>query len=261
MSLQRPPTTPPALLAGRPGCMLITGASSGIGRATAVAAAASGWKVLACGRDRLRLAALAHECPGIETLAFDLADADSCRTHLRGVQPDVAILNAGHCEYVDVERFEPALFHRVFEANFFSAVNTVDALLPGLRPGAQLLFIDSLARLLPFTRNEAYGASKAALFHFAKCLETDLHARNIRVQTVSPGFVRTPLTDRNDFRMPMCIEPEAAASAILALVSTRTRTGFFPRRFAGLIRLMAMFPYAWQTAICRALARRQGTKQ
>jgi len=219
--------------------MLITGASSGIGRATALAAAAAGWKVIACGRDAARLAELAAAQPAIETRAFDLTNLDACCAALGTVVVDVA------------------LFHRVFEANFFSAVNTVAALLPGLRQGAKLLLVDSLARLLPFTRSEAYGASKAALFYFAKCLEVDLHERGIVVQTVSPGFVRTPLTDRNRFSMPLLIEPEQAAAAILGRLQSGERTGYFPLVFASLIRLLSTLPHRWQTAVCRALARRE----
>lgn len=237
--------------------MLITGASSGIGRATALAAAAAGWRVIACGRDPARLAELAATQAGIETRAFDLTDLAACHAALDATVVDVAILNAGHCEYVDMDAFNPALFHRVFEANFFSAVNTVAALLPGLRPGARLLLVDSLARLLPFTRSEAYGASKAALFYFAKSLEVDLHPRGVVVQTVSPGFVRTPLTDRNRFSMPLRIEPEEAAQAILAQVEGGKRNGYFPFVFASLIRLLSGLPQGWQAAICRALARRE----
>jgi NAD(P)-dependent dehydrogenase (short-subunit alcohol dehydrogenase family) len=237
--------------------MLITGASSGIGRAIALAAAGAGWRVIACGRDLGRLADLAAAHPGIETRAFDLADLEACRANLRGMVVDVAILNAGYCEYVDTDAFETELFHRVFDANFFSAVNTVDALLPGLRSGAQLLIVDSLARLLPFTRSEAYGASKAALFYFAKCLEVDLYARGVIVQTVSPGFVRTPLTDRNRFTMPLRIEPEEAAAEILARIRSRDRTGFFPFAFASVIRLLAALPHSCQALLCRALASRE----
>jgi NAD(P)-dependent dehydrogenase (short-subunit alcohol dehydrogenase family) len=249
--------TPVATAATPAKSLLITGASSGIGRATALAAAAAGWRVIACGRDPVRLAELAATHSGIETRAFDLTDLAACHAALGTTVVDVAILNAGHCEYVDMDAFDPALFRRVFEANFFSAVNTVAALLPGLRPGARLLVVDSLARLLPFTRSEAYGASKAALFHFAKGLEVDLHARGIRVQTVSPGFVRTPLTDRNRFSMPLRIEPEQAAAAILALLQSGERTGYFPFVFASLIRVLSALPHGWQAAICRSLARRE----
>ncbi|MEE4108651.1 MAG: SDR family NAD(P)-dependent oxidoreductase [Halieaceae bacterium] len=236
--------------------LLITGASSGIGRATALAAAHGGWRVLACGRDIARLDALRGEAPGIETLAFDVSDREACIAALRGLSPDVALLNAGSCEYVDIEDWDPALFRRVFDANFFSVVNCVDALLPRLQAGNQLVIVDSLARLLPFTRSEAYGASKAALHYLTRCLEVDLRDRGVVVQSVSPGFVRTPLTDRNGFAMPMLVEPEDAARAILRSIDRGDRSGYFPSLFAAIIRGLALLPERLQVGLCRRLARR-----
>lgn len=236
--------------------MLITGASSGIGRATAVAAASAGWQVIACGRNQERLEELRREVPGIETRAFDLLDEAACAEALAGVRPDVAVLNAGICEYVDIEHWDAALFRRVFEANFFSVINCLSQLLPKAGRGSQIVFVDSLARLLPFTRSEAYGASKAAIHYLCKSLEVDLRDRGITVQSVSPGFVRTPLTDRNDFAMPMRVEPEAAAQAILRSIESRKSSGYFPTLFAGVLRFLGALPSAVQVAVCAWLAQR-----
>jgi NAD(P)-dependent dehydrogenase (short-subunit alcohol dehydrogenase family) len=236
--------------------MLITGASSGIGRATALKAAKDGWLVIACGRNEDRLAELREEASGIKTLAFDLLDEAACERALSGLSPDVAVLNAGICEYVDVEHWDPALFRRVFEANFFSAVNCLKHLLPQAKSSSQIVFVDSLARLLPFTRSEAYGASKAALHYLAKSLEVDLRGRGVTIQSISPGFVRTPLTDRNDFAMPMRVEPDDAARAILASIARRRSSGYFPAVFAGILRFLGSLPSTAQVAICARLARR-----
>ena len=238
--------------------MLITGASSGIGRATAVAAAQDGWRVIACGRNQERLDALRDEASNIEVLAFDLTDTEACRTALSGLKPDATILNAGNCEYVDVNDWDTQMFRRVFEANFFSAINCLEHLVPNVEKGSQIVFVDSLARLLPFTRSQAYGASKAALHYLAKSLEVDLKDKGIIVQTASPGFVRTPLTDKNDFDMPMRIEPEEAARAILKSVRRRKSSSYFPTVFAGILRVLGSLPSAMQVAVCRAMARNQG---
>lgn len=237
--------------------LLITGASSGIGRATALAAAQSGWRVIACGRNEQRLKELMSLNQNIQTLAFDLTDRAACATALAGLAPDVTVLNAGNCEYVDIEDWDPELFRRVFDANFFSAVNCIEVLLPQLSAGSQLVLVDSLARLLPFTRSEAYGASKAALHYLTRSLEVDLRDRGIAVQSVSPGFVRTPLTDRNAFAMPMRVEPEEAARAILRSIERREGSGYFPTLFAGIIRALALLPAKVQVALCLALARRE----
>ena len=216
--------------------ILITGASSGIGRATALAAAKAGWRVIACGRNQERLDALSSEHAEIKTLAFDVADIEDCRRALGAVSPDVVLLNAGTCEYVDIDRWDIGLFRRVFEANFFGVVNCLDPLLPNLKRGSQLVFVDSMARLLPFTRSQAYGSSKAAVFYLAKTLEVDLKDRGIRVQTISPGFVDTPLTERNDFAMPMQVSAEEAATSIMQCIARKTRNGYFPIVFAAIIR-------------------------
>ena len=164
--------------------LLITGASSGIGKATAVEAAQLGWKVIACGRNQERLNEAQTHHPNIETLSFDITNNSECKRALGTLRVDAVILNAGTCEYVDVNAWDVEVFRRVFDANLFGVVNCLEALLPNLRRGNQLVFIDSLARLLPFTRSQAYGASKAALFYLAKSLDVDLRHKGIWVQTI-----------------------------------------------------------------------------
>ena len=103
-----------------------------------------------------------------------------------------------------------------------------------------------MARLLPFTRTQAYGASKAALHYFTKSLEVDLHDKGIVVQAVSPGFVETPLTDKNDFDMPMKISSEEAAKAMLKGIESHKQTVFFPRVFGFMLRFMHVLPQSIQ---------------
>jgi len=234
--------------------LLITGASSGIGHATALAAAENGWKVIACGRNLHRLQALADRSANISILVFDLADRSSCKLALKNVTPDVVLLNAGSCEYVDTDGWNVDLFHRVFSANFFSNVNVLECLLSALKPGNQLVFVDSLARMLPFTRSQAYGASKAATHYLAKALDVDLKSRGIVVQTVSPGFVRTSMTNRNEFRMPMRVEVDRAAHEILKAIKTQKKDCYFPRIFSALISTVAQIPSSAQVKLCQWLA-------
>ncbi len=241
--------------------ILITGASSGIGKAVALRAAELGYSVTACGRNPERLSELTAENGSISTIAFDVSDTEACMAALVDKTFDIVVLNAGTCEYVDVEDFDPDMFRRVFDANFFGAVNCVNAVLPNLQAGQQLVFVDSLARLLPFTRSQAYGASKAALYYLAKTMEVDLASRGVVVQSISPGFVRTPLTDKNDFDMPMRIEVEEAATSILDLIKKQKRTGYFPTLFAGIIRTLGSLPTAWQIALCRRMKTASAAKR
>lgn len=221
--------------------LLITGATSGIGKSLAEHAADNNYSVIACGRNEDVLTELSKH-RNITACQFDVTSLEDTRNALKDVSFDIAVLNAGTCEYVDLDSFEPDMFRRVFEPNFFGVVHCVDALLPLLKKGSQLVIVDSMARLLPFTRTQAYGASKAALHYFTKSLEVDLHDRGVSVQAVSPGFVETPLTDKNDFEMPMKITAEEAAKAMLKGIESNVQSVFFPRVFGYMLRFMNILP-------------------
>ncbi|GGW85703.1 SDR family NAD(P)-dependent oxidoreductase [Alteromonas halophila] len=236
--------------------MLITGATSGIGKALAEHAAQQGYEVIACGRNQDALAELsAHD--NITGCQFDVSDEAETRTTLSGQAFDIAVLNAGTCEYVDIDDFEPDMFRRVFEPNFFGVVNCVNGLLPNLNESKQLVIVDSMARLFPFTRSEAYGASKAALHYFTKSLEVDLERRGVCVQSVSPGFVETPLTDKNDFEMPMIISAEKAAKDLLTGIEKQRRSIFFPTLFGLILRTMHNLPAPLQRALSISMRDKQ----
>ncbi len=236
--------------------LLITGATSGIGKALALHAADNGYEVIACGRNQDVLDELASK-PNIRPLQFDVTSLEDAKQALKNVKCDIAILNAGTCEYVDIDEFESEMFRRVFEPNFFGVVHCVEALIPSLNKGDKLVIVDSMARLLPFTRSQAYGASKAALHYFTKSLEVDLHDRGIKVQAVSPGFVETPLTDKNDFDMPMKITATEAAESMLKGIETDKQTVFFPRIFGFILRFMHILPVGLQKKLSLSMREKQ----
>jgi NAD(P)-dependent dehydrogenase (short-subunit alcohol dehydrogenase family) len=236
--------------------LLITGATSGIGKALALQAAEKGYQVIACGRNQDVLNELASK-PNIQPLQFDVTSLEDAKQALHNVNCDIAILNAGTCEYVDIDKFESDMFRRVFEPNFFGVVHCVEALIPSLKKGNKLVIVDSMARLLPFTRSQAYGASKAALHYFTKSLEIDLHDRGIKVQAVSPGFVETPLTDKNDFDMPMKITATEAAESMLKGIETDKQNVFFPRMFGFILRFMHILPVGLQKKLSLSMREKQ----
>jgi NAD(P)-dependent dehydrogenase (short-subunit alcohol dehydrogenase family) len=229
--------------------ILITGATSGIGEALAKLCVNEGHSVIACGRNEEKLAELA-QIENMSTCRFDVTDEAATKDALANIQCDIAVLNAGTCEYVDINNIEPDMFKRVFDANVFGVVNVVSALIPILKPGNKVVFVDSLARLLPFPRSQAYGASKAALNYIAKSFEVDLAHKGIKVQTLSPGFVKTPLTDKNDFPMPMVISAEEAANYMLKGLFSSRSSVYFPRRFSFIVRLLNLLPEGLQKKIC-----------
>lgn len=240
--------------------ILITGATSGIGEALANLCAKAGHAVIACGRNKQKLAELA-QTENISICCFDVTDEQATKAALADIECDIAVLNAGTCEYVDINDVEPDMFKRVFDANVFGVINVVSALIPVLKPSNKIVFVDSLARLLPFPKSQAYGASKAALNYIAKSFEVDLAHKGIQVQTLTPGFVKTPLTDKNDFSMPMVISAEAAANYMLkGIFSTRSGV-YFPKRFSFIVRLLAFLPEGLQKRICINMRQQPKTKR
>lgn len=215
-------------------------------------AASQGYNVIACGRNADKLETLSST-PNVTSLQFDVSDETQAIRALSGVKADIYVFNAGTCEYVDVENFEPAMFGRVFQANFMGVVNCIAGILPSISSGNQIVLVDSLARLMPFTRSQAYGASKAALYYFGKSLEVDLAKKGILVQTVSPGFIETPLTQKNDFEMPMKITAEEGVKALLKGIKKRKRTIYFPYLFGLMMRCLSLLPINLQVSLCKRM--------
>ncbi|MCC3701034.1 SDR family NAD(P)-dependent oxidoreductase [Rouxiella badensis] len=235
--------------------VLITGASSGIGKQLALDYAAEGWKVIACGRNAERLEALSAASAQISTLTFDMTDLEETRKALAWVQASLVILCAGTCEYLDNGVVEADKVLRVMTTNLMGPVNCLDALLPGMASGSRIALVGSTAALFPLPRAEAYGASKAALAYFARSLALDLTPRGIAISLVQPGFVKTPLTDNNDFPMPMMITVEKSSAFIRKGLARGASEIAFPPLFAWLLRLLSVLPRGVQKLLAKKLVR------
>ncbi|MGB1311818.1 MAG: SDR family NAD(P)-dependent oxidoreductase [Leucothrix sp.] len=228
--------------------VLITGATSGIGEQLAVDYAAAGWSVIACGRNAIKLAKLS-EHNNISILAFDMSDADDVAAAGEQIdQPlDLVILNAGTCEYIDdIKQFDTELFKRVIDINLIGTTQCIAAFLPKISEGGQLALMGSSASFFPFSRAQAYGASKAAIAYLAQSLAVDLAQYNIAVSLISPGFVETPLTNKNDFEMPMRISVEQASHEMIQGLAKRKPHITTPRFFTFLLGLIGKLPFSAQ---------------
>lgn len=241
----------------------LTGASSGIGAALAEQLLLQGHRLALSARTVAPLEALATRFPSqVLVLPGDLSDAVQVRaigTHIAEVWGalDCAILNAGTCEYVEVSAFEAAMVERVMRANLFSASYCIEAALPLLRLGkqAQLVGVGSSVTYLPLPRAEAYGASKAAMRYLLETLRIDLHAEGIAVTLVSPGFVDTPLTQKNDFPMPMRWPVDKAARHIAERLHQQPIEINFPGAFIAILKLLSHLPKHLQVALGARMAR------
>ena len=236
--------------------LLITGASSGIGLQLAQDYLHDGWTVVACGRDADKLA---NVLPGerVEFGVFDINERDQAVAALSKLAPvDLAILNAGTCEYVDdAHVFDAALFERVVQANLIGTGNCVAAVLPRIKTGGRLALVSSSVTFVPLTRAEAYGASKAGVDYLARTLAVDLDSQQVAISLVRPGFVDTPLTQKNDFPMPGRVSPEQASRAIRAGLAKGKREVTFPAGFIATLRFLSWLPQGLWLNLARRMKR------
>jgi len=244
----------------------ITGASSGIGRALALGLAERGNHLILTSRNRQNLVDLAGSLDCSTTvLAADISEASSTgllRDELGKLEAglDMAVLCAGDCEYVDTRNFDTNVVERMFNVNVFGLSRSVEAALPALRKSQKsphIVGISSASAITGLPRAEAYGASKAALVSMLESLALDLVHEGIAITMVLPGFVDTPLTQRNDFPMPFLMSPGQAASIVLAGIEKGNRRIEFPRRLIWPLRFMSLLPENFRLKIGQRMVRRE----
>lgn len=236
--------------------ILITGATSGIGKQLALDYHDEGHNVWALGRNTQKLADLAEK--GISTGVLDLLDRDATLSWFSGLGPiDLAILSAGSCEYMDMPHFDSALFARVMRVNVESMANSIEGVLPLLLRSSDphLVGVGSSAAYAPLPRAEAYGASKAAVAYLMDTLRITLRKQNIAVSLVCPGFVKTPLTDRNDFSMPFLISTAEASRQIRAGISKKKAEIHFPKRLTLTLKGLSILPRSLWSRMAQKMVR------
>lgn len=240
----------------------ITGAGSGIGLALAEQLAQAGHPLVITARSASSLEALASRYDRIQVAPADVTDPEALQAVARVIEEklgglDVAILNAGTCEYLDKGRVDSALIKRVMETNFMGLVYSLEAIQPLLVKSSHpyLVAVSSSAAYAPLPRAEAYGASKAAVSYFMESLRVDLAEQGVGVTVVYPGFVKTPLTDKNDFPMPMQITAEAAAHQIISGLKKGQPEIHVPRLFVALVRRLGRLPFFLRTRLTQRMVR------
>lgn len=237
----------------------VTGASTGIGAATALRLAQQGWNVAATARSADRLEELAAGLSAFKGKIFsypgDVTDVAGISALVAKIEADLgeinlALLNAGsHLPDPDGS-FSAERFRMTFDLNVQGVANCLEPLLERFRArrGGHIAIMGSVAGFRGLPHASAYCASKAALINLAECLAIDGAPLGIKVQVINPGFVKTPLTDKNDFPMPMLMDVnEAAAVLVNGLESNRFEINF-PWPFVYAVKLLNMLPnrvYLW----------------
>jgi NAD(P)-dependent dehydrogenase (short-subunit alcohol dehydrogenase family) len=232
----------------------IIGASTGIGRAAALAFARSGVTVLASARGADGLASLAAEAPTGTVIPYplDVTNRDAVLAAVPALEtqlghPLEAMLFCAATWSNDPDsQAKDSAVRPVFEVNIFGCLHALEAVLPGMkaRRKGNVALISSVAGFRGLPRALAYGSSKAAMTHMAEALWFECAQANVTMQVIHPGFVRTPLTDKNDFKMPFLMEAEAAARRIVRGMASGGFEITFPRRFTFMLKLLRMLPYS-----------------
>jgi short-subunit dehydrogenase len=233
------------------GIAWVTGASSGIGREVAAQLARSGWTVAVSARRREELESLAAEHPGrIIVAPLDITDAAAVAGGLREAEAQAgrkvvrAVLNAGTYLRDTAPDFDAGRFRKQVEVNLIGTANCLEALLPGMivAKRGQIGVVGSLAGLAGLPAAVTYSTTKAGLLAMCQSLKFDLDRAGVGISAILPGFVKTPLTAKNEFPMPYLMEVADAASAILAGLDAGRFIVAFPGGLAWPLRFLRILP-------------------
>ena len=228
----------------------ITGASSGIGKALAIKFAQEGWKVAISARRENLLKEISKSQNNIDYFPLDVTDIEKCKTVFNDVKKKLGDVNISvFCTGIHDPKSEKKLnlekVRKIMEVNFFGAVNSINAVYDYYKDkkSGQISIVSSVAGYRGLPAAGAYCASKSALSSFAESLYFDFKRDNVRISLVSPGFIKTPMTDQNDFPMPMIKSPEFAAEQMFkGLTKSNGFEIHFPKTFTFLMKIIQILP-------------------
>jgi short-subunit dehydrogenase len=228
----------------------ITGASSGIGKALAIKFASEGWKVAASARRENLLKELNQKNENIHPFPLDVTNIDQCKTVFENIVEkfkdiEISIFSTGIHDPKSEKKFNLDKVRKIMEVNYFGTMNSINAVYDyyNNKKGGQISIVSSVAGYRGLPAAGAYCASKSALTSFTETLQFEMKRKNVRVSLVSPGFIKTPMTDQNDFPMPMIKSPEFAAEQIyIGLIKKKNFEIHFPKAFTYFLKFLRILP-------------------
>ena len=228
----------------------ITGGSTGIGRALAIKFASKGWNVAVSARRVELLNELSNTYENISAFPLDVTNKLKCKEVFNEIKNkfeniDICFFSTGTWnpkkeKDIDVEQIED-----VFKINFFGTVNSIKTVEEYFRSkkSGTITIVSSIAGYRGLPNSTGYGPSKSALNNLAESLYFDFKRFNVRVCLVSPGFIKTPMTDKNDFKMPFLKTPEYAANKIYdGLINKDNFEIHFPKILTVILKILSFLP-------------------
>ena len=228
----------------------ITGGSTGIGKALAIKFASKGWNVAISARRENLLKEISDNNENIYGFPLDVTNKSKCKEVFDQIKNkfesvDICFFSTGTWnpkkeKDIDVEQIED-----VFKVNFFGTLNSIKAVEEYFRTKGEgiITIVSSIAGYRGLPNSTGYGPSKSALNNLAESLYFDFKRSNVRVCLVSPGFIKTPMTDKNDFKMPFLKTTEYAADKIYdGLINKNVFEIHFPKSLTLILKILSFFP-------------------
>tara|TARA_Y100001936_G_C15885801_1_gene565308 strand:+ start:21 stop:782 length:762 start_codon:yes stop_codon:yes gene_type:complete len=228
----------------------ITGGSTGIGKALAIKFALEGWNVAISARRENLLNEISNEYENIFGFPLDVTDKTQCKEVFDKIKNkfeniDICFFSTGTWnpkkeKDIDVEQIED-----VFKVNFFGTLNSIKSVEEYFkdRKSGTITIVSSIAGYRGLPNSTGYGPSKSALNNLAESLYFDFKRSNVRICLVSPGFIKTPMTDKNDFKMPFLKTTEYAAEKIYdGLINKNVFEIHFPKSLTLLLKIFSFLP-------------------
>jgi short-subunit dehydrogenase len=231
----------------------LIGASEGIGRAVARELGKNvDNSLILSARNEERLLDLSSELEASSIICpLDVGDSQSVEDCWKEIVNkkttiDTIIYCAGYYAPMTAENIDVAQIEKMINVNLVGAVRVLSQAVPEFigKKSGHIVLISSIAGYRGLPNDTGYGSSKSGLIHLAENLNCDLSEYGIKVQLISPGFVRTRLTDLNNFRMPSLMSTEQAAKHIVKAIESKHFEIRFPFLFANCLKLLSLLPYS-----------------
>jgi len=228
----------------------ITGASSGIGKAVAEKFAKEGWQVAVSARRKEILDEMAKDY-NISSFPLDVIDEENCKITFQKIilefsEIDLCVFCSGTYDPKKEKEIDIKQSKFVMDVNYFGVLNCVKSVEKYFKDkkDGHISIVSSIAGYRGLPNSSGYGPSKAALNNFAESIYFDFKKYNVRVSVISPGFIKTPLTDKNDFPMPFLRSVEFAAEKIyFGLTKSSSFEIHFPKQLTLILKFLRILPY------------------